>query len=325
MKKLILMLALSPWLSLVAYADEEQCPYEISEPIISHPQSQHYRGACLENLLYFEGQATQGVVSRTQLVAPMARDKASGRPLQVQLRKVSKADVTSQGSVPLYEVTYKGTNLCKGVKYDPQGVEELSEEARRLLEGKAIAVSGYWAGDGWKEQGRLSNNKQGPVLTLSCLSGVVAKCAHWGYVPWAVHKKTKTPLGPYHRACVQAARAMYKAEDQAVSFTCQDTEIDIYDRLGIQKKGGDKALAFESLWGEQGLRCMVRSRFKSCQQELGGLFQAAATCADPAQPGPAWAQGAAREALIAVASSPANTSTHCPSQHKPGCPSKRQP
>ncbi len=45
-------------------------------------------------------------------------------------------------------------------------------------------------------------------ITLSCTTGVLAKCVRLGYQPWK-RAPDGTTLRPYHQACTRALRADY--------------------------------------------------------------------------------------------------------------------
>lgn len=97
-------------------------------------------------------------------------------------------------------------------------------------------------------------------ITISCISGVVAKCVRWGYPPWE-----KGPggegLAPFHAACVRMARADYCGD--GAPHTKEGTSIDNYDDLGIQKRGAadDASYVFEAGWSPQGAVCVAHTRW----------------------------------------------------------------
>lgn len=68
-------------------------------------------------------------------------------------------------------------------------------------------------------------------FTFACTSGVIYKCAKWGYRPFGVARRAgdsvATALAPYHQVCLRAASADYCGERH--SFTRNGTLIDIYD------------------------------------------------------------------------------------------------
>ncbi len=71
-------------------------------------------------------------------------------------------------------------------------------------------------------------------FSVSCVSGVQAKCLRWGYRPWAKAPLGGQPLAPYYNACIRAARADYCGDDQPT--TRDGTLIDLYDQVGVQQR-----------------------------------------------------------------------------------------
>lgn len=96
-------------------------------------------------------------------------------------------------------------------------------------------------------------------FSISCVSGVQAKCLRWGYRPWARAPVGDADLGPYYNACLRAARADYCGDDQPT--TRDGTTIDLYDRVGVQKPESDPAeFPFEAGWGAHGAVCVQHPR-----------------------------------------------------------------
>ncbi len=96
-------------------------------------------------------------------------------------------------------------------------------------------------------------------FSISCVSGVQAKCLRWGYRPWAQAPQGGQPLAPYYNACIRAARADYCGDDQPT--TRDGTLIDLYDRVGVQKPESDPGqLQFEAGWAPQGAVCVNHVR-----------------------------------------------------------------
>lgn len=176
-------------------------------------------------------------------------------------------------NLPVYRVRdERGQNPCLKQDNDVVDEDELAAcegattqekiDSANSLNGLAVAVAGYWDKDGIQQK-RLPGSDVRPVVTLACISGIVAKCAHWGYLPWG-ESKDGTQLSEYHVACVHAARAAYGSKDgpnvTAASQTCEGTVVDIFDRIGIQAEKGK--LEPESYWGVDGKLCLLRPRFK---------------------------------------------------------------
>jgi hypothetical protein len=97
-------------------------------------------------------------------------------------------------------------------------------------------------------------------ITVSCISGVVAKCVRWGYPPWEKGPGGED-LAPFHAACVRMARADYCGD--GAPHTKEGTSIDNYDDLGIQTRGArdDASYVFEAGWSPQGAVCVNRTRW----------------------------------------------------------------
>ncbi|WP_022977374.1 ADYC domain-containing protein [Nevskia ramosa] len=97
-------------------------------------------------------------------------------------------------------------------------------------------------------------------ITVSCISGVVAKCVRWGYPPWEKGPSGES-LAPFHAACVRMARADYCGD--GTPHTKQGTSIDNFDDLGIQKRGAadDASYVFEAGWSPQGAVCVAHTRW----------------------------------------------------------------
>ncbi|WP_338865519.1 ADYC domain-containing protein [Myxococcus stipitatus] len=215
--------------------------------------------------------------------------------------------------MPLFHATDpSGNNLCQSQNYEPTSRERslLGCPATGRcspvadLQGVAVLVPGAWRDGAWS----LTQNGV-PVQTLSCVTGATAKCALWGYVPGWNHQNTE--LAPYYQACVRAMRAMYTEGALADnSYTCPNTEVEVYDRLNLQRRQTTD-LPVESLWSENGRLCINHSRYMGCEKELVGLIDGA--CVDPAPgPGSNWSSLADSRALIAVGSSTTNNIFKCP-------------
>ncbi len=312
-------------------SDQSQAPLqEVSSPCgfklpkkadDSKPQGPDFRGGCLEYITHLEGMLESGKVPSERVQA----HSMTGETLTLKVLKVGEDTDNRVARVPLYEVTYREEaaqreiDLCKNAEYDVRGLEPA---AASRLKGKAIAVPGYWMLGKWQP-----GKQNQPVFTLACVSGVIAKCAHWGYVPWVDYQGRKEDnLAPYHHACVQAARAQYEdGAEQEESYTCSYTEIDIYDRLNINKRRNAK-LSFESQWTEQGLKCMARSRWQHCDKELADrhVTVSATGCSDPVPGvGQDWPRDAVPGVLIAIASDPKNNALACPKLDDKGCPANK--
>jgi hypothetical protein len=141
----------------------------------------------------------------------------------------------------------------------------------RVATPRALAVSGVWDSSGARQDvpGRF---------TFACETGAISKCALWGYKPWATHDGT--PLVDLHQACTRMARADYCGNGR--SHTRQDTTIDVYDQLGLVKRGewNPAKASFEAAWTPDGAACLARTRdgraLESILQECPHRFQTGA-------------------------------------------------
>lgn len=96
-------------------------------------------------------------------------------------------------------------------------------------------------------------------FSMSCVSGVEAKCLRWGYLPWRNAPIGDKSLAPYFETCIRVARADYCGNDQPT--TRDGTAIDIYDHVGIQQRTTNLPdFDFEAGWGPQGALCVHHAR-----------------------------------------------------------------
>src|SRR5882672_2995704 len=212
-----------------------------------HSQSPQWNGGDLEPFLLFEGDpVTIPTVTEITGYMDMARTKAE----KVALLRVGPDSMAGDGDVNLkdkiqvFQVLHKVGNdyvdACRKETYPgPYGDNEgQNADFLRSFQGKAVAVRGAWNHDKGTFDDVCSDGQGGtfPCFTLSCVSGAVGKCAHWGYIP-QVPYAPELSLSDYHRACVHAARAQY-ASNPSISYTCEGTLFDIYDRLKIKKRKG---------------------------------------------------------------------------------------
>lgn len=117
---------------------------------------------------------------------------------------------------------------------------------------RAIAYQGYFDQDRRYVADRTR-------FSLSCVSGVEAKCLRWGYLPWRAAPKTGESLERYFSACINMARADYCGNDQP--STRNGTAIDIYDDVGVQTSDASVTdMLFEAGWNEAGAVCVAHTR-----------------------------------------------------------------
>jgi hypothetical protein len=169
-----------------------------------------------------------------------------GEPMyeEVILRINDIEQSAEQDDVYLYDLTYRAKNSDQWLPYCGDNGA------------KAIPLSSYWdveTGD------RIDNEK---VVTFACTNAVLAKCALWGYRPWATKtqctgkgKKKKcveVSLRDHHQACTRMARADFCGD--GTPYTVDGTAIDVYDNLNIQTQFTDWPV--EAEWTPEGASCV---------------------------------------------------------------------
>lgn len=124
------------------------------------------------------------------------------------------------------------------------------------------ACSPNGAGEQWGFPVALPEAHPGRTgkITLTCVSGAIAKCARFGYRPWATGPQGED-LIPVHAACVHMVRADYCGDDQTA--TRDGTLIDVYDDLGIQVSDSSATggFSFEAGWTPEGAVCVSHTRW----------------------------------------------------------------
>jgi hypothetical protein len=263
------------------FTEEQICPppgeWEEEGQDEGPPQGRFIRGGCLANFPYFYEEQNGNRVSPPSLLPPVVRGhhrKHTDIRVHVEPR-ANDACIKDHAerpidTLPLYEVWVdmnngSKINLCSGARYEPESPK--CPDEGEDLKGRAIAVPGYW-----DRTGNFRAEVEGKrVFTLACSSGVAAKCAHWGYVPWVTYPNgAGTTLANHHKACVRAGRAQYF--DKNRSFTCEATPIDVFDKIGIRKANDSlvqsKNYTFEAAWGAEGLVCLSRARYSNCEKDV---------------------------------------------------------
>ncbi|QSQ22560.1 hypothetical protein JY651_46885 [Pyxidicoccus parkwayensis] len=186
---------------------------------------------------------------------------SEGNPVEVA---ICAAEPTDDPSVEWYRIeawnpmAQEWENPCQGDRLVPVP--------------RALPVGGTWDSSGahWNAPGKL---------TLACETGVISKCAAWGYKPWA--ERDGKSLADLHQACTRMARADYCGNGQ--SHTLDGTVVDAYDSFGLQSRvmqataSWDPALAsFEAAWAPDGATCLARTRYgqslESILRECPGRF-----------------------------------------------------
>jgi hypothetical protein len=113
---------------------------------------------------------------------------------------------------------------------------------------EAIAMKNDWDPD---SAARISDPD---AITWACRGAALAKCAEFGYRPWAQYAGTS--LEDYHQACVRMVRADYCGN--GTTYTTNGNPIDVADDLGIQTH--DTAWGVEAKWGPDGAVCLNTPR-----------------------------------------------------------------
>jgi hypothetical protein len=315
------------------------CPYSPPSTKGTRPQGASYEGACLSAGNFFTSKQVVGKVTGGDApLKTVTMYYEKGKPDATQDFNVVYKDgdynkITNVKYLLLYKVFYgdptvEKNNMCNGQPYAATEAEKKafcggSSSCPDLdnLTGKALIIPGWWdrTTGQWSPTADLGDGKQTDVFSLSCVSGVEAKCVMWGYTPWVAD------LQPYYLACVNAARAHYLRSDATHpgpdkdSFTCQDTEIDVYDNYndaGLQKRdSSNTTMVFESLWRKDGsLYCAARARWGHCDTELRGVVGSVKPCDDPEPDvGGTWKQGTLpSDVILAVASETNHDLGYCP-------------
>lgn len=101
-------------------------------------------------------------------------------------------------------------------------------------------------------------------ITFACTNGALAKCVRWGYKPWK--SVNGVSLAPYHQACLRMTTADYC--DKAQPHTRNGTPINIWDRLGIQKREILPGMVFEAAWSSRGAVYLKKPRYGEPLEEL---------------------------------------------------------
>ncbi len=178
-----------------------------------------------------------------------------------QLSEPERDPQAPHQEVYLYTVHYQQPN-------DSQWHNLCQPDADNLA--KAMLLSGEWDETG----AHIDNDK----VTVACTSGVLAKCVRWGYKPWQTVQGVS--LRDYHQTCTRMARADYCGN--GISHTKDGTQIDIYDRLGIQQPEpqDNQEMIFEAAWGVDGAVLLARTRYpeglaqlkKECPEKLAQIM-----------------------------------------------------
>jgi hypothetical protein len=105
-------------------------------------------------------------------------------------------------------------------------------------------------------------------FTFACADGVLAKCTHIGYRPWATGTSCKkagstkdcrtVSLKDHHQACTRMLRADYCGD--GVPHTLDGTVLDIFDYLQPPVQLREENWQMESRWIPTGATCLTAPR-----------------------------------------------------------------
>lgn len=180
----------------------------------------------------------------------LARDE-NGAAVTFRVDAVERDPADADGDVYLYSLSYK----------DPAD-GSFKTYCLPDRDGKTFAVplSGYW-------DASRQYIAQQDVITFACTNSPLAKCVRWGYKPWKTVDGVS--LREHHLACVRMVRADYCGDGRP--HTRDGTLIDVYDRLGIQKRVDQPDMVFEAAWGPGGAVFVSRPRIGESVEKVVGL------------------------------------------------------
>src|SRR5262249_48787894 len=138
-----------------------------------------------------------------------------GATLTLRVDAVEKDERDPDGDVFLYTASFK----------DPGGAWKPLCHPDRDGKTYAIPLAGSW-------DAARNHQIADELIPFARTSGALGKCVRLGYKPW----KTAfgVPLADYHQACVHLLPADYCGDGRP--HTRDGTKIEVYDRLGIQKR-----------------------------------------------------------------------------------------
>ncbi|MBD1930102.1 hypothetical protein H6F74_28350 [Trichocoleus sp. FACHB-90] len=194
------------------------------------------------------GEKTKVIKGKDLKGAQLNAVDEQGKKLNFEIKDVELDPKDPEKETYLYTVFYvdsansQGKNLC-------------TPDAENVA--KAIPLTGSWDETG-------AHTESSNIITFGCTSGVLAKCVRMGYKPWKTVKGTS--LRDYHQACTRMARADYCGNGK--SHTRDGTPINIYDKLGIQKKTPHDGMVFEAAWSPEGATFINRPRWFETVSEI---------------------------------------------------------
>jgi hypothetical protein len=139
------------------------------------------------------------------------------------------ADVEQRDGLEWYSLAIDGTELCAD---------------------GGLFLAGVWDETGARHEALADGSF---AHSFSCKGGALAKCVDWGYAPYTVGADA-------HQSCTRLVRADYCGD--GTPHTADGTEIDIFDRLGVQQSDTSVDFDFEAGWGPNGAVCVSHPRYE---------------------------------------------------------------
>jgi hypothetical protein len=221
------------------------------------------------------GGALHGVEEGPWLAATAYLGDRAERPVEVQLTTWTAPAERNRFAQPVYEPpppdpSVPNSDIALYVVQHRQLLADGGERSHfvcpldlRTGHHTALVLHGRWTSRTvGRHIDRAGYEADGAAFTVACTVGAVAKCALWGYKPWAAARAadgTFRRLGAFHRACVRAARADHCGDGTA--HTSMGRRIHMYDTAGFIPAGAEvDAAEFspESSYDEHGAGCLLR-------------------------------------------------------------------
>lgn len=197
--------------------------------------------------LHLEGTALVGTLGGVQL---RGRDFIGTTVTQVDTRGNTSTAVIAGVETDPRDTS--GETLLYTLRTKDPATGQLTDLCAPDADGlrRAIPVPGTWDASGAHQ----SSSKQ---FTFGCTSAAIGKCVRLGYRPWQSYQGTA--LEDYHQACTRMLRFDYCGNGGP--HTADGTEIDVYDRLGINVQDNSALMLFDAAWTPDGAYCIERQRW----------------------------------------------------------------
>ena len=176
-----------------------------------------------------------------------ARDE-QGETVTFRVDDVARDPTDGDGDVFLYQLSVR----------DPAGDYHPYCQPDREGRTYAIPLQGSWDAS--------RNHVASDAITFACTKGAIAKCVRWGYKPWKT--VSGVSLADYHQACVHLVPADYCGAGRP--HTRDGTRIDVWDRLGVQKRDTEPGMVLEAAWSPIGAVYLQKPRFGETLEALVG-------------------------------------------------------